>query len=158
MPDIVVRDSPVQVRPIVVRQVLFTDSLQQQVCTVGCEVRYVHVFLRGGARPPPTDNLCMCPPWDISVPVPFLVVVLFLLCLRLCLLPVALCRSCFWSCLLCMGGGGVASALSPCFSPPYSSSTFTPSYATPTPIPWGILVVLSVGCQGWTTRCASPRR
>ena len=38
LPDSVVRDSPIQVQPIVVMRVVSIDSLQQQVRTFRCEV------------------------------------------------------------------------------------------------------------------------
>ena len=47
-------------------------------------------FFSGGACPPHTGYLCLCPPWGISIPVPFLVVLLFLLYLRLCPAPCGL--------------------------------------------------------------------
>ena len=55
--DSVVRDSPVQVRPIVVMMGFSIDSLQQQVRTFRCEFREVRVLLWGGEFPPHADHL-----------------------------------------------------------------------------------------------------
>ena len=70
-------------------------------------------------------------------------------------LPMASWRSCCWSRLMFRRG---AAALSPYFPPPYSSSTFAPSCATPAPSPLGVPGLLSAGCRGLATRWSSPQR
>ena len=73
MPDCVVRDSLVQVRPITLMWGVSIELPQQQLCTFMCEVLEVRIFLWGGHAPPPhTDNLFRFPPWGLFVPVPFL--------------------------------------------------------------------------------------
>ena len=84
LPDGVVRDSPVQVRPIVMMWKVSIDSLQQQLLAFKGKAQEVRVFLCGVHIPPHADDLYRCPPWDISVPVPIpLVILFFLLCRRL---------------------------------------------------------------------------
>ena len=85
LPDSVVHNSPIQVRPVVVLQESSIDSLQQQVCTFWSKVQEVRVFLQREARlPPPADHLYRSPPWGLSVHVPFLFIPLIFLRLRLC--------------------------------------------------------------------------
>ena len=56
LPYGVVRDSPVQVLPIVVAWKVSVDFLKQQVCTVRGKVREVYIFLRGWHVPPHVDS------------------------------------------------------------------------------------------------------
>ena len=69
----------------------------------------------GGHIPPHADNLYMCPPWGISVPVPFFFILIFLLCLRLFPSPYGLVVLLL---LVSPSEGGGGSASSPCVSPP----------------------------------------
>ena len=58
----VVRDSPVQVRPVVVVQAVSIESLPQQVRTFWGEVGQVRVLLRGGDVPPVEEIFYGYPP------------------------------------------------------------------------------------------------
>ena len=77
--DSVVRNSPIQVQPIVVVWKVSIDFLKQQVCAFRGNVREVRIILREGHVPLHMHKPYLCPPWAIYVPVPFLVVFLLLL-------------------------------------------------------------------------------
>ena len=53
LPNSIVWDSPIQVRPVVIMQEVSIDSLKQQVHTFRGEVWQVLIFLQGGGAPPP---------------------------------------------------------------------------------------------------------
>ena len=97
-------------------------------------------FPSGGHFLPHADHLYLCPPWGLSVPVPFrlsLLLVLFHLRLLPALsgLVVLLC--------VCGPSAGGSSALPPCFPPlPSSSATADSSPPSSDPPPWPL------GCVG----------
>ena len=155
-PDGFVRDSPVQVRPIVVVEEVSIESLQQQVRMFWGKVREVYAFLRGGHVPSHADHLYRCSPWGISVPFPFLLIPPILLHLRLvsalrCLLEILP--------LILTFSEGYPAAPSPCVPPATSSSSSSaPASAPLSSDPPGGSGLSSVGFRGLFARQDSPRR
>ena len=127
-------------------------SLYRLSATIGAHVR----FPLGGHASPHADNLYWCSPWVLSVPVPFLLIPLFLFFLDLgsdlgCLLAIL-------PLVLTSLLGGPA-ALSPCVPPPpSSSSSAAPSSSPPSPDPPGGSILSSVGCRGLAARWSLSRR
>ena len=68
----IVRDSPVEVRPVVVMWEVSIDSLQQQVRKIWVDSWEVRIFLWGGHVPPHAIVLYRFPPWGLSISVPSL--------------------------------------------------------------------------------------
>ena len=85
----------------------------------------------GRDEPPHTYYLYRCPPWGISVPAPFLIVLLFFLFLLFIRLFPALCGLVGLLPLVSPSGGGGDAASYPCVLPPSSSSADAAPVSTP---------------------------